>query len=139
MTARRSREAEKQIAAALRKLSDERAIETLIPRYAHIVDDRRFAALGEVFHPEAVIDLGEAGEKAGLETIIAWIEALPPPRAHLFTNISVTDLDAASARLRSTGSIFRTDGSVGIVRFDDRVERHGAGWRIRNRRIEIRP
>ncbi|WP_409329681.1 nuclear transport factor 2 family protein [Trujillonella humicola] len=67
-------------------------IHQLLAYYGHVLDDRDWAALPEVFTPDAVLDYTRAGAPAvlhGLEEVRAFFAGANHPSAHHTTNVVV--------------------------------------------------
>jgi len=124
-------------------LGDRIEIQELIYRYAHLVDDREFDRLGEVFAEDAVFDASEAGYPpmhGPAEVAARWRE-VRHPAGHHSTNILI-DFDGDDAAIaRSKGiSVFAEDGRgpASSVDYEDRLVRSPDGWRIASRRATRR-
>jgi hypothetical protein len=121
---------------------DEREILRLIDLYGHILDERRWSGLAEVFTDGATFDATEAGYHAmtGIDTIRAHWDgpSVVHPLGHHATNILVNMVGEDEGEVRSKGiSVFADEsgrGPVSSVLYLDRVVRTDAGWRIALRR-----
>jgi uncharacterized protein (TIGR02246 family) len=118
------------------------AIEQLLARYGHVVDDGDLDALAEVFTEDGAFDIGAFGQGVhrGLDAIraIFALGSPPHPPAHLTTNVYVTRV-ADQVRVRSKWlTISRSTGTVRSGDYDDVVVLTPRGWRIQTRVVRIR-
>ncbi|WP_433502982.1 nuclear transport factor 2 family protein [Pseudonocardia halophobica] len=123
------------------------AIEQVIARYVHAIDDRDYDTLDDVFTPDAKFDLSAAGGISG-----SWAADIKPWYAenlgvfenyfHTFMNIRVTlDEDGAGASTKSKVinpcGIRGEDGELHhfeiVGSYDDRWRKTTDGWRISER------
>lgn len=118
---------------------DEVAVWQLATRYAQALDDRDFAALGEVFAADAVMDFAHIGEVAGPESIgQICAQALAPLDAsqHLVgSHVIEVDGDRATARCYFQAQHVRVGAEGGdnylvAGTYRDEVARRSEGWRI---------
>lgn len=116
-------------------------IQQLANLYGHIIDERQFSRIGELFTEDALYDVSDfaSGVHRGAAAVAAlWREAgSKHPLAHHATNIIVTEDADGTVRALSKGTGVRQDGSVSTVVYRDVVRRTAAGWRIAER-IAIR-
>ena len=116
------------------------AIHELIALYGHLVDQRQFSRLGSIFTDDAVFDLGDYDGRCyrGLPAIQAMMLASSEhPLAHHATNIVVlTHPDGIEVISKGIG--VGAGGRVGSVTYADRLVFTPQGWRIRERRCELR-
>lgn len=129
----------------IRTLADERSIIRLVVRYCRAVDDRDYAALRDVFAPDATACLG-GDDVVGVEAIIDRCRRTLDPcdatqhlvGGHLVdvdgdTATAECDLQAQHVRKRTEGgSRFMLGG-----RYHDRLVRTPAGWRITHRVLDF--
>jgi 3-phenylpropionate/cinnamic acid dioxygenase small subunit len=119
------------------------AIEQLIARYGHVVDDGDLDALAEVFTTEdCAFDVSAFGQGVhrGLEAIraIFALGSPPHPPAHLTTNVYVTSADGETHVRSKWLTISRSTGTVRSGDYDDVVVSTENGWRIQTRVVRIR-
>jgi hypothetical protein len=120
-------------------VEDRLDIHQLVSLYGHLIDDRAFDRLGEIFTDNATFDLsGFDGTRfEGLEAIThMMIHSDQHPLAHHATNVVIHDGDPV--RVHSKGIGVGKGGRVGSVVYRDVLEKTGSGWRIRERRCELR-
>lgn len=131
--------------AALRDLADRIEIRELLTRYAWAIDTKDWALLDEVFVPDASLDYSSnpGGFAGAYPEVRAWLaQALAPfpVTQHFVTNIDVAlDGDRATAR----SAVYNPMGAATRAgpphfffigaRYDDRLVRTSAGWRIAER------
>jgi hypothetical protein len=116
-------------------MDDITAIQQVLVRYGHCVDDRDFAGLDQVFTPDARASYSGGPWLEGLGAIIASISPLAnfPASLHLMGNMLVTvDGDQATSDTRSITQLVESDGTTRVrtLRYRDRWRRTPAGWRI---------
>lgn len=123
-------------------MADVMAIERLINLYGHIVDNREWDRLGELFTNDLVFDSTDMGARLRtslVELYDDWSKPdTPHPYAHHATNIVVEILSDDDARAVSKGIGLRPGGRVGSVFYQDFLRRTPAGWRICRRRAARR-
>jgi ketosteroid isomerase-like protein len=125
------------------RVGDRIEIQELIYRYAHLVDDRDWDRLREVFTEDASFDASEAGypPMRGPDEVAARWRQVRHPAGHHSTNVLIEFEDDDAAIARSKGiSIFAEDGRgpSSSVDYEDRVVRSADGWRIASRRATRR-
>jgi len=126
------------------------AIEQLLNRYCHKLDRGDIAAVLELFADDAVlIPEYEGGTRhVGRDAVHAWytryaattLAAVRGLRHKISTLMIEIDGDRATAACYlDADSVHRASGRRSLVggRYDDRLVRTGAGWRIAERRIVI--
>jgi SnoaL-like domain len=116
------------------------AIHELISLYGHLIDQRQFSQLERIFTDDAVFDLGDFDGSCyhGLPAIQAMMLASSEhPLAHHATNIVVL-AQADGIEVISKGIGVGAGGRVGSVTYTDRLAFTPQGWRIRERRCELR-
>lgn len=115
---------------------DERAIETLVRRFARLNDEAQWTALAELFTEDAVFARPSAPDQpiAGRAAILAAFRARPPRLArHLVCNtvVTMTGADAAEAFSYSVlVSAGPGGGSLSVGEFKDRLVRVGRVWKF---------
>jgi len=122
-------------------VNDRFEIQQLVDLYGHIVDERQFSRIGEVFTEDAQYDVRK--RNAGLHRGIAqirrlWEETPQHPLAHHATNIVIEEGSEGSASVRSKAICVHVDGSVHSTTYRQIAERTGAGWRISYLSAEMR-
>ena len=117
--------------------TDTLAIQELLALYGHIIDEREWHRVEELFTATAVYDMREFG--LGLVHGAAAIRALwsspdaAHPLAHHSTNVVVSAGTGSSVNVLSKGLGVGPNGRVGSVVYRDVVERTPAGWRFASR------
>ena len=125
-------------------LEDRLDIHELIARYGHLVDERHFEQLGDIFTNSATFELlgfdatpGDTSRYEGLPDIIQMMQQSEQhPLAHHATNVIVEPGDPV--RVLSKGIGVGHGGRVGSVVYRDTLRRTDKGWRISARRCELR-
>jgi len=120
--------------------ADRLAIHELLALYGHLIDDREFLRLHEIFTMDAVFDLSLYGgtSYSGLEAIITMMqESEEHPLAHHTSNI-VINTDAQVVSVKSKGIGVGYKGRVGSVIYRDVLILTENGWRIEQRSVELR-
>ena len=128
------------------QLSDRQEIVDLTIAYCWALDTRDWEALGEMFLPDATAMLLTPSELVGIDAIRERISfALDPldESQHLVANHQVVvDGDTATCRCYLQAQHVRqaaaTTGSPNFIvagRYEDRLVRTAAGWRVAHREI----
>ncbi len=125
-------------------MDDERAIQRLMARYFHTVDDGAFDELAELWAEDA--ELALRGETAtGPAAIVAVISGLQTPeRRGLHAGVNaIIDVEGDTARAVSDFVFMRREGGPDpmvkfIGRYVDRFVRTSKGWRFGRREIHFR-
>ncbi len=124
-------------------LDDERAIQRLMARYCHLVDDGAFDELPQLWTHDA--ELALRGETAiGPAAIVAMISGLQTPERrglHVGAN-TIIDVEGDNARSVSDFVFMRREGGPDplvkfIGRYFDRFVRTPEGWRFARREIRF--
>jgi hypothetical protein len=132
---------------ALRHALDLETLRNLGQRYARAADARDYDAVGELFHPDAVID-GLRGSSP-LAEYLELSRSTPPAYEQSMHVLGdpLIELDVgADAATLDTYAVVHQIGARGEgggnntlgVRYLDVVERRDGEWRIRHRRTELR-
>ena len=124
------------VVSRIRRLADRAELAELLPRYARLLDQRRWDELGTIFTDDASCDYssiaGRAASPVGLAAITEWLagglghEREPVP-FHYVTDTVVTALDALTARIEASMHTRPID-VVGMYSAD--AVRTADGWRI---------
>ena len=130
----------------LQELVDERDIVALALRYCRALDTKDWPLLADVFLPEATADLASPVHLEGIDAIIDRIRTALQhldESQHLVGNHEVTvDGNAGTHRCYLHAQHIRaaTDGGPHYIvagRYEDRVVRTDAGWRIAHRTLTV--
>jgi uncharacterized protein (TIGR02246 family) len=125
-------------------VDDERAIQRLMTRYCHTVDDAAFDEFAQLWADDAEFVL--RGETAtGPAAIAAMITGRQTPKLrglHVVVN-AIIDVEGDTARAVSDFVFMRREGGFDpivkfIGRYIDRFVRTPDGWRFRRREIRFR-
>lgn len=106
--------------------------------YAHLIDNRDFTRMGEVYSQDATYE-STRRTNVGLAAIVEYLSTYPQPLAHNTANVYVElDPDGAHARGVAKYVCVLRDGSVVAGDYEDRWVRTDAGWRLEHRRSSPR-
>jgi 3-phenylpropionate/cinnamic acid dioxygenase small subunit len=104
--------------------------------YGHVMDDRDWSRLAEVFTPDCVFDATAMGVPLmeGLKAV-AEVSASSPlaPVAHHVTNVLVEQVDADRAVVRAKAIGIYAKGRAFSGDYRDELRRTDDGWRIDRR------
>ncbi len=118
---------------------DRWAITDTLSLHGHIFDGGQLDRLEEIFTPDVVYDLSDAGVGTfeGIEAIRSGALRLGAgnPIAHHVTNIVITSEEGGLATARSKGLMLMADGTPASVTHLDTLRRQDGGWRISRRVI----
>jgi len=127
---------------ALRRLLDRQAITECVHRYARGLDRRDVDLLRSAYHPDAVEDHGQY--VGGLDGLIDYLMDVHEPFAGYQRHITTqnVDIDGDEAHAESYFiSVIRIEGSSKLRltagRYNDRLERRDAEWRIAERVVVL--
>ena len=112
------------------------AIHQLYGLYGHVMDDRDWARLADLFTEDCVFDATALGVPmmSGRDAIALATESSPAtPLGHHVTNVYVSaiDDDMATVRAKAIGTYSRGRAFSGV--YEDRLVRTAGGWRIAHR------
>jgi hypothetical protein len=123
-------------------LADRFAIHELLGLYGHLIDQRRWDELDQVFTADVVYDATDFGQpitRSLADLRATWTGDLSThPLAHHATNVVVTEDADCAVRVLSKGIGVGTRGRVGSVTYHDVVVKGPDGWRLAQRRAELR-
>jgi len=131
-------------------MSDERAIENLISRYAFLVDDGDFDGLGRLLD-HCRFTLGSGPAVSGHAAVVALAQGAlqvhadgTPRTRHVTSNLLIEiDANAGTATGRAYYTVFQAlDGfplqPIACGTYHDRFERHDGAWRFAARSVQTR-
>ena len=118
------------------------AIQQLLALYGHVIDEREWQRVGELFTATAVYDMSEFGlgvvhGAAAIRELGSRPDAMHPV-AHHATNIVVSEEADGTVRVLSKGLGVGPNGRVGSVVYRDVVVRTSEGWRFAARKAQVR-
>ena len=123
-------------------VEDRLEIAGLVNLYGHIIDERQFSRVGEIFSDDAVCDVSKrgAGLHVGPEAIRRMWELAGDrhPLAHHATNIVIDALDGGTVRVLSKGICVHPDGTVHSTTYRQEAKRTARGWRLSRLEAEMR-
>jgi hypothetical protein len=118
------------------------AIHELLALYGHIIDEREWQRVEELFTARTVYDMTEFGlpRVVGADAIRAlWSRPdAAHPLAHHATNIIIREGDDGTLQVLSKGLGVGPHGRVGSVVYRDVIERTPGGWRFAARTGKLR-
>jgi hypothetical protein len=122
--------------------ADHLAIQELLALYGHIIDEREWQRVGELFTESALYDMSAFGlpvvrGAAAIRGLWSRPDAAHP-LAHHATNIVVSEDPDGTVRVLSKGLGVGPNGRVGSVVYRDVVERTSQGWRFAARKAQLR-
>jgi hypothetical protein len=110
--------------------------------YGHLIDQRRWSELDQVFTVDAVFDATSFGQdvtRSLAELLAHWTADLSiHPLAHHVTNIVITEDADGTVRVLSKAIGVGRKGRVGSATYDDVVVRTPDGWRLAHRTAVLR-
>ena len=112
--------------------SDYSAIAQLLARYCHIVDDKQWASLLDVFADDGSMTVTGLYEthRGDAELRVLYSETMNHPLAHHSTSVVVLEATEDAARAVSKWVTVRDDGLTGTGVYADDLVRTANGWRI---------
>ena len=118
------------------------AIQSLLARWSHLLDDRDYERLGELLAPDAVMQFPSGVEHLGRDAIRDAVASAQPERPikHLMGLPDIEFESESKARVRTDMVSFivqpdRTLATGIATRYDDRVELFEGKWVFRERRM----
>ena len=107
--------------------------------HGHIFDGGQLDRIEEIFTPDVVYDLSDAGVGTfeGIEAIRSGALRLGAgnPIAHHVTNVVITSEEGDLVTARSKGLMLMANGTPASVTHLDTLRHHDGGWRISRRVI----
>jgi SnoaL-like domain len=118
------------------------AIHQLLALYGHIIDEREWQRVEELFTATSVYDMSDFGlgvmhGAAAIRALWGRPDALHP-LAHHATDIVVSEDADGTVRVLSRGLGVGPNGRVGSVVYRDVVVRTSEGWRFASRQARVR-
>ncbi|MBF4999665.1 nuclear transport factor 2 family protein [Nocardia sp. BSTN01] len=121
---------------------DHLAIHRLVALYGHVIDERQFSRVGEIFTADAEYDVRNRG--AGYHRGIAAIRELwtatgnRHPLAHHGTNVLIEERSDGGVDVLSKGVCVHPDGTVHSTTYRQVAVRTADGWRLSSLVAELR-
>ncbi len=123
-------------------VADRMAIHELLGLYGHLIDQRRWSELDQVFTADAVFDptsFGHVVTHSLADLLAIWTADLSiHPLAHHVTNIVITEDADGTVRVISKAIGVGRKGRVGSATYHDVVVRTPDGWRLTERIAVLR-
>lgn len=112
-------------------------IHQLLALYGHVIDDRRWDDLDQLFTDDAFFDASEFGSpitRSLAELKDMWAgDDVQHPVAHHATNIVVSQGDDGTVHVRSKGLGVLRSGKVASLTYRDELRMTPVGWRLARR------
>lgn len=108
-------------------------IHQLVQFYGHLIDEREYSRIDELFTDDITYDARQrgAGIHHGLQAVRDLWEAFPShPIAHHATNVMIDPLSADHANVINKGILVHVDGTVHSNVYRNIAVRTDKGWRI---------
>lgn len=126
----------------MREAGDIVAIQQLLALYGHVIDEREWQRVEELFTATAVYDMSDFGlgvvhGAAAIRELWSRPDAMHP-LAHHATNILVSEEADGTVHVLSKGLGVGPNGRVGSVVYRDVVVRTSEGWRFAARKAQVR-
>lgn len=121
--------------------SDYLAIHQLVELYGHVLDEREFSRVRELFTDDVVYDLSDFGGGVlhGVDEVLEqWRRPGTHPLAHHATNVVITEEADGTVHVVSKGIGVGPGGRVGSVTYRDKAMRTPDGWRLSHRTAALR-
>jgi 3-phenylpropionate/cinnamic acid dioxygenase small subunit len=118
------------------EVNDTLEIHRVLSLYGHIVDEREWDRMAELFTADLVFDAQDFGSEVthGIPALRhLWETTDKHPLAHHATNIVITEAADGTVRVISKGIGVGRKGLVGSVVYRDIVRKEAQGWRIAHR------
>jgi 3-phenylpropionate/cinnamic acid dioxygenase small subunit len=116
---------------------DRLAIHELLALHGHLMDERQFSRLHELFTEDVVYDVEAfgAGTVRGIERFRELVinAGEHNPIGHHVTNVIITEDEGGTARVWSKGIGVLADGKTGSAVYNDVVVKTPQGWRLAHR------
>lgn len=117
--------------------SDTTAIERIVFLYGHLIDEKEWDRLDEIFAPNFSFRIdGTDIAYEGFEEVKQFMTSIRHPIAHYSTNVLVDveeGADVATAHVKLFAP--RTDGTAAVGTYHDTLVRTADGWRFESRRV----
>ncbi len=115
-------------------------IQMLLGRYGHVLDDRDWDALEEIFTEDIVFVASDSGlgVMRGIPAIVElWQEPFDGhPLGHYMTNVVIAEDEDGTVRARSKHLGVRV-GTITLMTYDDVLVKTPAGWRLAERVAKV--
>ncbi|MGW6032714.1 nuclear transport factor 2 family protein [Gordonia terrae] len=120
-------------------MTDREQIERLIFLYGHVIDDKEWDRLDEIFAEDGSFEIeGTQYSVNGLDAIDKFMRGITHPLAHYSTNVMIdheVDADVATARVKLFAP--RADGTSAVATYHDTIIRTANGWRFQRRQVKV--
>lgn len=120
-------------------MSEIEDIERLIFLYGHVLDDKEWDRLGEIFAEDGSFAIEGTGiSLSGLAAIDAFMRSITQPLAHYSTNVLI-DVEPGADLATAKVKIFapRANGTCALGTYNDEIVRTANGWRFKRRLVKV--
>jgi hypothetical protein len=116
------------------------AIRRLADLYGHLVDNRIYSRIHEVFIDDVEYDVSDfgLGVQRGIAEVVACWRSARHPLAHHATTVLVDEEPDGTVSVVTTALGVGENGRVGSVTYHDVAVRTTEGWRLASRRAVLR-
>ena len=121
-------------------VEDLQEISNILALYCHLIDDKQWQRMGEVYTGEAAYGPDGGNLNQGLEAIKTYLSTSPQPQIHLTFNHQV-ELDEDGRRATGSGkwlSVLKDGTVLGGEYPGDVYAKTEVGWRILRRVYRVR-
>ncbi|MGW6335969.1 nuclear transport factor 2 family protein [Nocardia rhamnosiphila] len=120
-------------------MADIEDIQRLISLYGHVIDDKQWDRLDEIFAEDGSFEIeGTEISVTGFAAIDEFMRSIAHPLAHYSTNVLIEledGADVATARVKLFAP--RANGTSAIGTYHDTIVRTENGWRFQRRLVEV--
>jgi SnoaL-like domain len=113
-------------------------IQRLISLHGHVIDDRQWDRLDEIFAEDASFEIeGTDISLSGIDAIDKFLRGIPHPLAHYSTNVLIDiedGADVATAKVKFFAP--RANGTSAVGTYNDVIVRTENGWRFQRRLVK---
>ena len=114
-------------------------IQRLIYLYGHVIDDKQWDRLDEIFAEEGSFEIeGTDISVAGFDAIDKFMRGITHPLAHYSTNVMI-DLEDGAHVATAKVKLFapRANGTSALGTYNDVIVRTENGWRFQRRLVKV--
>jgi hypothetical protein len=120
-------------------LTDKEQIQRLIFLYGHVIDDKEWDRLDEIFSEDGSFEIeGTQHSVRGFDAIDKFMRGITHPLAHYSTNVIIDHedgADVATARVKLFAP--RANGTSALGTYHDTIIRTDSGWRFQKRLVKV--
>jgi 3-phenylpropionate/cinnamic acid dioxygenase small subunit len=120
-------------------MTDIEQIQRLIFLYGHVIDDKEWDRLDEIFAEDGSFEIeGTQHSVSGFEALDKFMRGITHPLAHFSTNVMIDHedgADVATARVKLFAP--RANGTSALATYHDTIIRTDKGWRFQRRLVKV--